>query len=711
MPIQRFVFFCLFSLSILSPTFAQSDADLAQLEPSDIYFQGYMHARKANQLIEAGKFLEAFDKLNQAKHLFDNIIVNHPRFKPDLVTNRRKITLETLTEIHDQALAQQEKVQEEEAEIFVEGPRAQKVELIVPRTIKGEMPDTREVERLRTDISTLRQRLANSINDRDATAARLRRTLADLEREKAREASAAVQGQLQRYEKEIAELRNENRALSVSLRQTRTKYRDSLKQLEITQEALQDSKAKVRELEAVVREQTDVNARVIKGQQDQIDSLRRTIKEKDRLYGESLAQIKDLKIQLEQSDAMMTELQRQRSAIAEERDHMANLLKISSGDRIQTLINQNVSLSKELNEATRRLQVIENDQNADRDDLLEAKNRLVVAKQQIIKLQKENQSHRQNVTALRSRLATVESDLVAAAQSPTNHPLAVQENELLRDIIRKQKAHMEMQERTGQLLLAQAERMATSDETVAQAVTQFKGSFTPALTEEEEELVAGADADFTVTSRFRPGEAERKAAGRRLESFKKSLNQVAQRLFRRKDYQAARGNFEMIVEEDPGAWDAMINLGIVHLNLDSPLDAIEHFNQAVLVAGDRQIPFAHFMLGVAHKKSGDLEKSRIELETSLKLESSNERAHVLLGNIAGAKGELDSAELHFKKALEIKPTMWEPHRNLAQIAHLRGNDQSAREHYRTGLKNGAPIDLTFETTISPETSQVISSSP
>jgi len=275
---------------------------------------------------------------------------------------------------------------------------------------------------------------------------------------------------------------------------------------------------------------------------------------------------------------------------------------------------------------------------------------------------------------------------------------------MLQDIIQKQKAHMEIQERTGRLLLAQAERMGKDDNSMAQAVDQFQGTFTPALTAEEEQLVEDAGADFIATSRFSSDAGERETAGRRLRGFKNDQTRVAGRLFAKKDFHAARGIFEMVIEEDPGAWDAMINLGIVQLNLNAPEYAAEQFRQAILVAGERKSPYAHLMLGVAYKSTELYDEAEQELRTTVKLDPNNAKAHILLGNIAGSQGRLEEAELSFKQAIEINGAMWEPHRNLARVHLMRKNKKEAFLNYRTALKLGAPPDLELERLLGKEKS-------
>src|SRR5687768_3797939 len=60
----------------------------AQFDPSDVYFQGYLAARTAEQLEAKGDFLKAAEKLEEARKLIDGVRKFYPEWKPDMVARR-----------------------------------------------------------------------------------------------------------------------------------------------------------------------------------------------------------------------------------------------------------------------------------------------------------------------------------------------------------------------------------------------------------------------------------------------------------------------------------------------------------------------------------------------------------------------------------------------------------------------------------------------
>ena len=80
-------------------------------------------------------------------------------------------------------------------------------------------------------------------------------------------------------------------------------------------------------MKAIIAKQTKINNRVAEGQQGQIDALKTTIKEKDRLLNESNRVKAVLETRLTQSEKMVTELRQERLGLIEERDQMKALRK------------------------------------------------------------------------------------------------------------------------------------------------------------------------------------------------------------------------------------------------------------------------------------------------------------------------------------------------------------------------------------------------
>jgi len=107
-------FLAVLSLVLLGSPGAARDASLGQFDPSDMYFQAWLTLRDAKEAAEREQFLEAFEKYDRAKQLFDNVALYHPGWKPDLVRVRQESTLAAMEKIRAKAFAERRR---EEAKV------------------------------------------------------------------------------------------------------------------------------------------------------------------------------------------------------------------------------------------------------------------------------------------------------------------------------------------------------------------------------------------------------------------------------------------------------------------------------------------------------------------------------------------------------------------------------------------------------------------
>lgn len=692
------ILFCVGSVSVV-PLSAQTPAELAQLDPSDVYFQAWLLVRDAEKLEKTKSYVEAFDKYRKAQTFFNHLAINHPAWKPELVSGRQETTKDSLEGIRDEAIAQQ-KAQQKNFEGLVEDPSIGNPTAI-PRTAKIDPAQQIDVTNLDQQIIQLKRQLTTAMNDRDANAARMRRALAELENERKLAISAPVKAELDKLNQEITKITSERDTLSHDLIKTGAALRETRHNLESTREELIASRQKEAELVKLIDEQRDVNFKVIKGQQAQLANLQKQMEEKDKVLAEADAHIRNLTSRLEASEVLVGELREERNSLVQERDNMATLLKINAADRVQELINQNVRLSRDLNEAKEKMALLDEDTNATKDELNEAKRTLIVAKTRILRLQEDSTTQKIRLKELQDKLDLANADLLARADMPGLSPASLAEIKTLRDIIKKQQRSLQVQEEARALLVEQMEREADTNEAMKQAVAQIKGTVSIELTDEEKDLIANEENNVAITSQFRASAAERRAAGNQLQQDKIDYNRLAKRAFGSGRLPVAQSFFETIVEEDPGDWEAFLNLGIVELRSEDPAAAAEHFRQAILIKGDRTLPYAHFQLGVCFYETELLDDSEKEMQTALNLDPGNAKAHVFLGNIAGRQNRFDEAEHHFTTALTIDATLSEPHMNLAILRLQQGKKKEALQNYHDALKRGAAPQPALETRLEP----------
>ncbi|MEJ6646489.1 MAG: tetratricopeptide repeat protein [Akkermansiaceae bacterium] len=691
--LRHLMAFLLAGLQLLAPLGAQTPAELASLDPSHLYFQGWILARDSDTLIEKDQYLDAYIKLKKAKTMFDTVAINHPTFKPDLVKGRQESTRETMDAIYIKASTQQEESKKKNGFIEGEDPGEN---LIIPLDPKADAKRMGDLNSMQRKIEQLQRQLNESNNGRNANAAKLREALKNLQEERNDIASAPLRSELEALNKEISGLRREKDALSLALGKTKATLLKTRQELDFTQKALAELQRRGREQQAVIEEQRKINGSVVKGQQDQIDKLRREMKMKDKLLAEEREKTKQLGTQLTQSLAMIDDLQLEYNDLIKEKEQLNALLKMTVPDQVQKLLSQNVSLSKEFTDAKRQVKASMENSNASKEGILLAQRGLTLARAKIRDTQRENAQQKMRVHDLERRLKMAQEDIISQSVNGNLDETKRQELAWLREVVKKQRDDFEAAQKKGELLVAQARRMGIEDPLWKQAIAQFDDSFKPSITPEEDAMIDRVRADFTVTSKFEVTAYERRVAAEELGRREDDLNKVATRLYSKDDLEASRGILEMIIEENPAAWDAMVNLGIVKLRLEQPSEAAKHFEQAILYAGNRKIPVAHFMLGDAYYRSQIFPEAEREINISLELDPENANAHVILGNMAGKMGRGPEAKIHFEQAISIDPNIWEPHFNLAYMAARSGKNDQAKILYQEALRRGAPARPDFE---------------
>lgn len=702
MIVHRLLTGLLVAAALITSAPGQSAEELAKLDPGGLYYQAWILVKQAEELEEEENYLEAFAKYRKARSFFDVITINHPDFKQrEGLKMRTKSTTAAMERIHQKALDQQKAQQKQGTGPLLEIPGAEKAKLTVPAQVDPAGSETQKVTAIQGKLVALNRQLEARSNQRDLESARLRQQIRELELELSQLATSPLRDQVLELNRQISRLRAERDAMAAARDKALASERRTLRKLEATRKALAEARAEENHLRAVIARQTEINGTVVAGQKEQIETLRATIAEKDALIAEVNRNAATLQKQLQQSEQMVTRLRQERDTLEEERDQMKVLLKMNEADRVQELITQNVKLSKELNEARANLRLVEKDADASKEKIIFAKQALVVAKAKIENLQKSNTQATLSLERMEKRLEQTEEDLLAQLNGKDLNQRGRAEIEMLRRVVDKYKAKIEAQKGAAELILRESEKMAEKDENWREAVAILKDEKQVSLTREEMDIL-NRPANPSLTSTIRPTPSELQAGTSRLRAATRNLANVSNRLFSRGDFEAARGTLELIIEQDPGAWEAMVNLGIVQLRLDDPEAAAKQFRNAILYAGDRKIPYAHFMLGDSLYRVELFEEAEQELRRSLSFEQENAKAHILIGNIAFKTDRFDDAEFHFREAITQDPNLYEPFVNLAILSHKNGNQEEARKHYQQYLQKGGPARPPLESILYPE---------
>lgn len=529
----------------------------------------------------------------------------------------------------------------------------------------------------------------------DTLSRQLRAAEANVQTLRAQMAAAPVKGEMDALNKQIEDLEQEREAMGMALRTSRGQQTEALSKIEILaadMEIMKKQAEELRQAEAnlnrnLVKERQVAND-VVKGQRKQMEMLEKALVVKSKELEDAQGQIAALKNELEESRDAFADLREERDGLLRERDQMAALLKLSEADRTQELIEQNMGLAKDLREANEKVDRLNKDNNAAKDDIVDALRDLAIAKSQINRLQHENREQTKRLEELTAKLNGEEA---ALAKGEVNADPA--EVEMLREVIRRQLRVQEHRRQAKEVIVEAAKQLGQEDENLNEAIELFVGA-EMALTPEEQKLVADQQVDGEFVSPFA---RDRNTVGRATSDLNRemeSYDRAATKAYLAGRLLPTRELFELMVEQNPGHVPALCKLGVVQLKLDDPLSATESFTSAVEL--DANNPYAHRMLGYARLKAGDFAGAELHVKRCVDLAPDDAKAYLLLGTVAYRVGEMGDAEANFKSAILADPVPSEPYFNLALIYAKSGRLEEAREFYQKALERGALPDQSLE---------------
>lgn len=681
------------------PALAQPPAPIspAQFDPSDVYFQGYLATRAAEQLEAKNDFAAAAEKLATAQKLFDNVRRYFPEWKPEMVAGRCAQNAAAEKRIAPKADEQRRKNQNVVAELeggvkssgtFVDP--AQGVMPLTPGILEVEPLAARRLKDAEAEVRRLQalSKTQQSPSDNRALEFRLKAAENELRSLRSRPATNPVEDELKSLNQRITGLEQERDAMSMALTQSRSAHTDALSRTATLEADLKVMQQKRANLERDLKAERDVANSVVAGQRAQLKALEKELAQKSTDLTKANERITDLINELQESKDAYSQLRNERDSLLLEREQMSALLKLNEDGRIQDLIQQNMGLAKNLREANEKVERLNVDNNSAKDDIIDALRDLAIAKSQINKLHQERNDQDKRLADLEKRLKSEESALSSGSVSTDPAEVAV-----LRDIIQRQLRVQERRRQARDLLIEAVKDMGSKDERIAQAITLFEGQEIQ-LSPDEQRILAEKQVDGEFISPFAQ---DRATVGTNTAELNRDISvfeRTAEKSFTAGRYLPTRELFQMIVEQHPGHIPALCKLGVVNLKLQDSTAAIDCFQRAVEL--DANNPYAFRMLGYAFMTQSDLASAEKNVKRSVDLAPQDAKSQLLLATLYYRLGRKAEAESHFKASITADPLPSDPYYNLALICSRSKRIDEAKDYYQLALERGAVPDPKLE---------------
>lgn len=620
-------------------------AQQRSMDPAEYYLTAYRLCRESEQHAAQQNYNAAIAKGQQAEKVLAGIVKDFPRWKTNLVSTRRRLLAENLATYRKKVADAPIPTGRQPGR-----PLAMEVELPnAPRPYDPVNSEYRPVE----------------LPDYDSTDKNLYNAL------------AAAQ--------------EECRKMATAYRELNTKYEDSQRQLNSARIEQQMYKDRYEQLQQQISTERTAGNEVVNSLTQQLAELEAKYRASEEARERAEARITELESTLAQTQEELARVTRERDALKAENEQLRAIVELNSPEKTKALLDQNLSLDQQLKEAQARIAELEgraagsdDERNVLQQQLDSARGEADRLRDEMSGIYEENMGYRRRVSELTERLNNIEADLDKNADQGPVDPALAEENELLREVIAKQRRSLAMQEEGRKLLIETYKQLKNQDPATLSALQKLDEESALDLTDAERRVMEAA-------SKANEGESA-KAVREGLQM--EALADLASKAFTKGRYTAAEQLYRTLFDAQPDHVAGLVNLGTILLYRNKCDESLEYFSRATRLAPDLAI--SYYLAGVSYYRLDRLDEAARMFARTIQLDPGNAEAFFYLANIEGVSGRFELALKHFAAALKLKPGLGDAHYNMARLYAEMKQIPNAARAYDRAIQNGAEPDPEFE---------------
>src|SRR5437870_11004475 len=726
-PMKKTALLAAFAFCVAAPALpAQSD------DPSDTFLKAYMTSQQGEKLEHENQFKAALVKYRFAGTLLEQLRKAHPDWQPPIVEYRARKVSEGILRVQDKASTQENVAAAEQSpENSTAVPREPAPPKIVKETAAPPPPAPKpapsatpneiaieqatrklrdRVDQLEAELQKSRSQMSAAENEKQSLNSRLDETKSKLDK---------AQGDLDKAKTAEKQVRDQLTQAQVSLKNTAAAGSNDSK----AQEALKSEIAQLKKSltsaqegrSAAEKEREDANTKVASADQQRASAS------KERDEANARAAEADQKVA---------------SANKERDDALAHLKGMKDTEqRVEVLVAENSDLKQKLADAEKTAREISADKPKKEKELADVRKQIGDLQQQLAASQKQNQTYETTVAQLRSQLDEASKQLEQVklvGNTPEETAKLTKENEMLRNIIVRERQEEARRDQAKKLMLAEFDKLQIKSETLTEQIqllaqpvtrlttdelallrqpvvsisddnsgavkasftfaknTKTTGSATIAAEKPDGNLIASnappAQSGYTLPSIFKPNVPEDVV----------DLARQAKENFDKGKYRSAEKLYQEILTKTPNNLYSLSNLGVVYFRSGKLKAAELTLKKAVALSPKDE--FTHTTLGIVFYRQAKFDEALTELTKSLGLNPKSATAHNYLGITASQKGWQEAAEKELLEAVSENPNYADAHFNLAVIyaTSLPPSKEQAKRHYAMATSLGANPDAALE---------------
>ena len=655
-----------------------------QDDPSEIFLKAYLSAQEGEKLERQDRFKTALAKYRFGGSLIEELRKSHAQWQPAVVEYRGRKISEAILRLQERITGQTQLSASASPlpDIAPAAPESDAWSEPGPEALAPQPKETVNEKARDTTVQGATKNLRDKVAELQAA---LDKTRADLET--ARKEKEVVDTRL----KETTSKLEQAQSGLDNAKKSEAQARDQLAQLQpsVTVEGNGDNE----------QQQLRGEVALLKGAVASADQARETA-EKQR----------------DDTQAKLAEASNHLATLEHERDDALSQLKSAqeSEQRFQSLVAEKNDLQQKLAAAEERVGKLSEGDPKTGEKLAEMERQMALLQQQLTETQNRNHYLAARAAELDLELEQAGKELQAAklaeAKSEDSSQL-VRENELLRNIVVRERQEEARRDEVRKLLFAELDRLKVRSNLLNKEIEFLAQPVTKLTTEElalfrqpvvsiSNEQAGGLKMSFVFEKKSTADAGKLNAtatvAPNALPSELQDVAIAAQKNLRQRKYRTAEKQYQTILEKDPNNLDALSNLGVVYFRTGKIGTAESTLQKALAIAPNDASVLT--TLGIVHYRQSRFDEALKELRKAIEINPNSATAHNYLGITASQKGRQQEAEKEMLQAIANDPNYAEAHFNLAVllITTQPPSRALAREHYARATALGTQPSPSLE---------------
>src|SRR5262245_27061338 len=659
-----------------------------QDDPSEIFLKAYLSAQQGEKLERQDRFKTALAKYRFAGSLIEELHKSHAQWQPAVVEYRGRKISEAILRLQER-LTRQTQLNATASPLPDIAPAAPESDAWSEPGPEALAPQPKEVVTERSRDTTVKVATKNLRDKVEELQAALDKARGDLET--ARKEKEVVDTRLKETNSKLERAQND----VDQAKKTEGQARDQLAQLQQSVKASQGSEGNGD------KEQQQLRAEVaqLKGAVTAADQARVTA-EKQR----------------DDTQAKFAEASNQIVELEHERDDALSQLKSAkeAQQRFESLVAEKNDLQQKLATAEEKVRKLSEGDPKSAEKLADLERQLAQLQQALTETENRNHYLAARAAELDVELEHAGTELHAAKLAGANGEESsqlVRENELLRNIVVRERQEEARRDEARKLVFAELDRLKVRSDLLNKEI-EFLGQPVTRLTTEElalfrQPVVAissekpGALKMSFVFEKKSTAEVEKSnavatALPNALPNGLQEIALAARKNVQQGKYRTAEEQYQKVLAKDSKNLDALSNLGVVYFRTGKLRSAESTLEKALAVAPNDD--FVLTTLGIVHYRQSRFDEALMELRKAIEINPNSPTAHNYLGITASQKGRQREAEKEMLQAIAKDPDYADAHFNLAVILITTQPTSRAlaKEHYARATALGTQPSPSLE---------------